>query len=219
MPDIVLAADPSRPTGSANSRRLRHGGRIPAVVYGHGIEATSVSVDARSLRSALSTSAGQNVVLELDVDGTHHMAMAKVVDHHPVRHTISHVDFLVINRNEKVTADVPIVLTGTAEAVHRDNGTIDQVLHTITVTMLPNEIPDQIEADISALEVGDSVRVADLPLPRGVTTEIDPETAVAMAAHAVVVEAEPTAEGAGGEEEAAGGESTEAAAAGGSEES
>ena len=218
MPDIVLVADSSRPTGSANSRRLRHSGRIPAVVYGHGIDSTSVSVDARSLRSALSTSAGQNVVLELDVDGTHHMAMAKVVDHHPVRHTISHVDFLVVDRNEKVTADVRIALTGTADAVHREGGTIDQVLHSITVTMLPNEIPDQIEADISGLEVGDSIRVADLPLPRGVTTEVDPETAVAMAAHATVAEPEVVAEGAA-EEGAAGGETADAAAAGGSEES
>ena len=107
MPDIVLVADTKRPTGSRESRRLRHTGRIPAVVYGHGLTAVPVSVDARALRSALSTSAGRNAVFELDVDGTHHLAMAKVVDHHPVRHTIAHVDFLVIDRNERVTADVP----------------------------------------------------------------------------------------------------------------
>ncbi|MHB8467366.1 MAG: 50S ribosomal protein L25 [Acidimicrobiales bacterium] len=216
MPDIVLVADTSRPTGSANSRRLRHHGRIPAVVYGHGIASTPVSVEARALRSALSTSAGQNVVFELDVDGTHHLAMAKVVDHHPVRHTISHVDFLVVNRDVKVTADVRIALVGVAEAVNREGGVVDQMLHTITVSMLPSDIPDQLEADISNLEVGGVVRVSDLVLPRGVTTEVDLETPVVMAAHAVVLEEPVAAEAAASEE---GTEAGDAAASGEASES
>ncbi|GAC1312324.1 MAG: 50S ribosomal protein L25/general stress protein Ctc [Acidimicrobiales bacterium] len=184
MPDIVLAADSKRSTGSSNSRRLRHTGRVPAVVYGHGIDPTSVSVDARQLRSALSTSAGANVVLELDIEGTHHMAMAKVIDHHPVRHTIAHVDFLVVNRNEKVTADVPLVLVGEAEAVKRDGGVVDQTMHTITLTMLPGQIPDSIEVDITDLEPGGFVRIGELELPKGVETDLDPETPVVGAAHA-----------------------------------
>lgn len=184
MPDIVLAADSKRSTGSANSRRLRHTGRVPAVVYGHGLEPTSISVDGRQLRSALSTSAGTNVVLELDIDGTHHMAMAKVIDHHPVRHTIAHVDFLVINRDEKVTADVPLTLIGEAEAVKRDGGVVDQTMHTIPLTMLPSQIPDEIEVDITDLEPGGFVRIGDLKLPAGVETDLDPETPVVGAAHA-----------------------------------
>ena len=184
MPDIVLAADSKRLTGSSNSRRLRHTGRVPAVVYGHGLDPTSISVDARQLRSALSTSAGTNVVLELDIDGTHHMAMAKVIDHHPVRHTIAHVDFLVINRDEKVSADVPLTLIGEAEAVKRDGGVVDQTMHTIPLTMLPSQIPDEIEVDITDLEPGGFVRIGDLKLPAGVETDLDPETPVVGAAHA-----------------------------------
>ena len=184
MPDIVLAADSKRLTGSSNSRRLRHTGRVPAVVYGHGLDPTSISVDARQLRSALSTSAGTNVVLELDIDGTHHMAMAKVIDHHPVRHTIAHVDFLVINRDEKVSADVPLTLVGEAEAVKRDGGVVDQTMHTIPLTMLPSQIPDEIEVDITDLEPGGFVRIGDLKLPAGVETDLDPETPVVGAAHA-----------------------------------
>jgi large subunit ribosomal protein L25 len=193
VPDIVLTADTTRPTGSANSRRLRHTGRVPAVVYGHGVQSTAISVDARALRSALSTAAGQNAVFELDVDGTHHLAMAKVVDHHPVRHTIAHVDFIVINRNEKVTADVPLTVEGEAEAVRVDGGVVDQVLYTLSVTMLPNQIPDAIAVDISDLAPGGAIRVSDLTLPAGVTTEIDPETAVVMAALSAVLEEEPVA--------------------------
>jgi len=188
MPDLVLAADTDRLLGSRNSRRLRHTGRIPAVVYGHGISSTAVSVDARALRSALSTTAGANAVFELDVNGEHHLAMAKVIDRHPVRHTIAHVDFLVVNRNEKVTADVPITIVGESEAVHQDGGVIEQVLYALTVSMLPSQIPDAIEVDVSAMETGDALRVADLVLPAGVTTEVDPETSVVNAAHATVVE-------------------------------
>lgn len=184
MPDIVLAADTSRPLGTRSSRRLRHHGRIPAVVYGHGMTATPVSVDARALRAALSTPAGRNAVFELDVDGTHHLAMAKVVDHHPVRHTIAHVDFLVIDRNEQVTAEVRIALTGEAEAVARDGGRVEQVLHSLTVTMLPGAIPDAITVDVSGLEPGGTIRVADLALPSGVTTHIDADAPVVSATQA-----------------------------------
>jgi large subunit ribosomal protein L25 len=222
VPDIVLVADTSRPTGSANSRRLRHEGHVPAVVYGHGIESTPVSVEGRALRTALSTSAGQNVVFELDIDGTHHLAMAKVVDHHPVRHTISHVDFLVVNRNEKVTADVPVVLVGTADAVNREGGVVDQLVHTVTVTMLPNDIPDQIEADISSLEVGGFIRLSELVMPRGVTTELDVETPIVAGVHAVVLEepeaAAPAEEGEAGAEAAAPAEGDAGSSEGGSSE-
>lgn len=184
MPDIVLAADAHRLTGSANARRLRHTGRVPAVVYGHGMQATSVSVDARLLRAALSTSAGHNVVLELEVDGDRHMAMAKMIDHHPVRHTISHVDFLVVNRNETVTADVPVTLVGEALAVVHADGVVEQVLQTISLQMLPSRIPDAVEVDIAELEPGGAIRVGDLRLPAGVSTDLDPDSPVVTAAHA-----------------------------------
>jgi large subunit ribosomal protein L25 len=190
LPDIVLVADTNRPTGSANSRRLRHHGRIPAVVYGHGIASTPISVDSRALRAALSTPAGRNAVFELDVDGTHHLAMAKVVDHHPVRHTIAHVDFLVINRDETVTADVPVTLVGDADAVTRDGGAVEQVLHALTLSMLPGSIPDAITVDISDLQPGGTLRVSDIALPAGVTTGVDGETPVVSATLAATVEAE-----------------------------
>lgn len=193
MPDIVLAADTTRLTGSRNSRRLRHTGRIPAVVYGHGVDSTAVSVDARALRSALSTSAGQNAVFELDIDGTHHLAMAKVVDHHPIRRTVAHVDFLVVNRDEKVTADVPVVVVGESEAVKFDGGIIEQLVHALTVSMLPSRIPDAIELDITNLGPGDYVRVGELTLPAGVTTDVDPETIVVHAAHAAELATEEAA--------------------------
>jgi large subunit ribosomal protein L25 len=196
VPDIVLVADTTRPLGSANARRLRHHGRIPAVVYGHGVSSTPVSVDARALRAALSTPAGQNVVLELQIDGDNHLAMAKVVDHHPVRHTIAHVDFLVVSRDVKVTTDVPITLVGDAILVTREGGNVEQLLHSISLSMLPSQIPDAIELNVDGLEIGGLLRVSDLVLPDGVTTEVDPESPVVTgsAARVVVEEAAPEAE-------------------------
>ena len=188
MPEIVLVADTQRPIGSSNARRLRRSGRIPAVVYGHSVQTTSVSVEARALRAALSTSAGNIVVLELDLEGVHHLAMAKVVDHHPVRHTIAHVDFLVVDRNERVTADIPVTLVGEAEAVKRDGGTVEQLIHAVTLSMLPGSIPDAITVDVTDLEPGGFIRVGDLTLPSGVSTDLDAETPVVTAAHAVQVE-------------------------------
>ena len=206
MPDIKLVAETGRTRGSAPSRRMRHDGHIPAVVYGHGIEATAITVDGRALRSVLSTSAGLNVVLELDIDGAQHLAMAKDVQRHPVRGTVAHVDFLVVNRDEKVTVDVPVVLVGEATEVNMASGTVDHLLFNLTVHTTPASIPERLEADISGLTIGSTVRVGDLSLPAGVTTDVDPETVVAsgqaakseaaMAAAEGVTEAAP-AEGAG----------------------
>jgi large subunit ribosomal protein L25 len=162
-----------------------------------------VSVDARALRAALSTDAGLNAVFEIDVDGAHHLAMAKVVDHHPVRHTIAHVDFLVVNRNEKVTADVPLVIVGESEALKREGGGVEQVLYALTVSMLPNDIPTAIEIDISGLEPGGAIRLADISLPHGVTTELDPDVSIVHATHAVSAEPEAGEEAGGAAEDAA----------------
>src|ERR1700760_3994671 len=96
MAEITLVADPGRPTGSAASRRLRAAGRIPAVGYGHGGAGTSVSVDGRDLRHALSGEAGLNQLLSLKVGSDTHLALARAVQRHPVRHTVLHVDFQIV---------------------------------------------------------------------------------------------------------------------------
>jgi large subunit ribosomal protein L25 len=179
MPELKLLAETGRPSGSAAARRLRHEGRIPGVVYGHGITATPVSVDARALRAVLSTKAGQNAVIELELAGAQHLAMAKDVQRHPVRGTVAHIDFVVVNRNEVVTVDVPVNLVGEATEVNLAGGTVEHQLFALTVHTTPDRIPDALEADISGLTIGNSVRVGDLKLPNGVRTDVDPEVVVA----------------------------------------
>lgn len=198
MPDTTLRAATGRGTGSSEARRLRRQGQIPAVVYGHGVEAVAVAVPGRELRLALNSDAGINAVLDLDVDGRHYTAMAREIQRHPVRGTVQHVDFQVVDPDEEVTADVQVVLVGEAvELVHAD-GAVDQQLFTLTVRAKPSDIPTSIEVDQSGLTVGSSIRVGEVALPAGVATDMDPDMALAIGVPPrVQTRAESAAEGAG----------------------
>jgi large subunit ribosomal protein L25 len=221
MEEVALAAEPGRTTGSAAARRLRTAGKIPAVVYGHGIDPQSVAVDGRSLRLALSREAGLNALINLDVGGTQHLAMARQLQRDPVRGTVAHVDFVIVRRDEVVTAEVPVHLLGEAEKVQRADGLVEQQVFSLTVQATPANIPAAIEVDISGLDIGDVIRVGDLPLPSGVATELDPEEPVVagqasrVAADIEAVEAEAAEEaGVPAEEVAAEGAAAAAGAAG-----
>ncbi|HZU71440.1 MAG TPA: 50S ribosomal protein L25 [Acidimicrobiales bacterium] len=208
MPEITIAADARPAAGTRASGRLRAAGKVPGVIYGHGTHPISVAVDGRELRGALSTDAGLNALLALKIDGTTHLTMAREIQRHPVRGTVLHVDFQIVRRDEVMSADVPLALVGEAEAVHRADGVVDQQMHSLTIRAVPDRIPHSIEIDISGLEVGTTIRVADLSLPSGVSTEVDPE-------QAVVVGQPPQAgaEAAAIEEEAAAAEAEAAATA------
>jgi large subunit ribosomal protein L25 len=225
MAEVTLIAEPGRPIGSAASRRLRASGRIPAVVYGHGRSGTAVSVDARDLRHALSGTAGLNQLLSLQVGPETHLALARSLQRHPVRHTVVHVDFLIVRRDEVITADVPILLVGEAKAVEQDQGIVEQQLTSLAINATPDRIPPHLEVDISGLAVGDTVRVSDLSLPSGVTTDVSPDEPVVLAtvsraAIALEEEEAAAAEGAAAEAPAAGaGAEGAAPPAGGARES
>jgi large subunit ribosomal protein L25 len=159
------------------------------------MEPLAVSVGARDLRTALLH--GSNQVLTLEVGKDRHMVLARQLQRHPVRHTVSHVDFQVVRSGEVVSAEVPVVLVGTASQVEMAHGVVEHVLSTLTVHTTPGQIPSEVEADVSALEVGGAVRVRDLLLPEGVTTDVDPDEAVVIAT--VTRAAAAGAEGEGGE--------------------
>jgi large subunit ribosomal protein L25 len=182
------------------------------------MDGLSVSVDGRELRHALSGGSGSNQLLSLKIGTETHLALARVLQRHPVRHTVVHVDFQVVRRDEVISAEVPIILTGEARHVEMDQGILEQPLMLLTVNATPSLIPNNIEVDISGLSVGDSIRVSDLPLPSGVTTDVDPEEIVVIASgtRAATEAGEPSAEGA---EEAASGGGDAAQANASSEES
>jgi large subunit ribosomal protein L25 len=202
MREVSLAADTRRHTGSSESRRLRAAGKVPAVLYGHGMDPQSLVVDARELRIALSQEAGVNALVSLDVNGSRHLAMARQLQRHPVRGSVDHVDFVIVRRDEVVSAEVPIHLVGEASEVTRYDGLIEQQLFTLVVQATPADIPPHFEVDISTMAVGDTFRVGDLRLPTGVTTEVDAEEPIVLAT-ASTLAAEIAAEDAAAAEEAA----------------
>jgi len=181
MAEITLVAETGREPGSAVARRLRREGKVPAVVYGHGIDPVAIAVDGRQLRHALTGDAGLNALVNLKVADTDHLTMARVLQRHPVRGTVVHVDFQVVRRDEIVQADVPIHLVGEAKSVQSEGGVVDHSLVSLSVLATPARIPHAIEVDISGLTIGDAVRVGDLQLPAGVTTEVDPDEPVVSA--------------------------------------
>lgn len=190
MPEISLEAQAGRPTGSRASGRLRAAGRIPGIVYGHGIEPIPVAVDARALRSALTTEAGLNAVLDLKLDGDSHLTVARDVQRDPVRGTVVHVDFQIVRRDEVISADVPVHLSGEPTELHRADGVVDHQLFTLTVNATPGRVPNAIEVDVTHLAVGDTIRVGDLRLPEGVSTDVDPEGPVVVGQPPQVTEAD-----------------------------
>lgn len=182
MSEVTLVAKPRETKGGTRAAgRLRAGDMIPAVVYGRGSDPRSVAVARRELRQVLTGDAGMNALITLDVDGDSLLALVREVQRHPVRNNVTHVDFILVSRDEVVTVEVPIVLEGEAIKVLRHDGTVDQQLFTLTMQAKPGQIPNELTLDISGLDVGDTIRVSDLTLPAGATTEIDGDEAVLVA--------------------------------------
>ena len=179
--EVRLTASPRTASGSRSAGRLRREGLVPAVVYGHGADPKSVSVVHRELRAALSGEAGSNALLDLQVEGEAVLALVKDMQRDAVRNEVIHVDFIRVSRDEAVTVEVPIHLEGEASEVTAGGGTLDQQLFNLTVTATPGDIPSGLTYDVSEMTIGDSVRVGDLSLPAGVTTDVDPEEPVAVA--------------------------------------
>jgi large subunit ribosomal protein L25 len=205
--DIVLVAETGRSTGSAASRRLRANGKVPAVLYGRGAEPAPITVDWRDLRGALTTDKGLNALLTVQVGRKKTKAIVKELQRHPVRRDVLHVDFLAVDVDVAIATDVPIVLEGEATLVLREQGVVDQVMNAIVVHAKPDAIPGHLAVDVSELEIGHTITVADLALPEGVTTEVDPEETIVTAkltSLALAEEEEGDEEGEEGEEGAEG---------------
>jgi large subunit ribosomal protein L25 len=181
MPTPLIATT-GRQTGSPSSRRLRAESKIPGVVYGHGMTPLSVSVDRRELRVAVSGAAGTNTVLDLTVDGpdgkTVYPAIIKELQRHPVRRTVTHIDFLQVNLDEEITVSVPLRLEGEATNVLNNNGLVDPAVDAIEVLTTPRNIPDEFVIDVSEMTMDTVIRLGDVPMPAGVTATGDPESPV-----------------------------------------
>ena len=202
--DVSLTAELGRTTGTRPSKRLRAEGKVPAVVYGMGTEPTSITVDWKELRRVLTTEAGLNALIDLHVGDEANLTVIKDMQRDPVRRNVTHVDFMMIDRNVAMDFDIPVVVGGDLSKLEHEKGMADQLLYTLTVKAKPGSIPTQIDVDASELGIGDQIKVGDLQLGAGVETELDPETVIV---HGVVTrsgvegegEGDESAEGEGGE--------------------
>jgi large subunit ribosomal protein L25 len=178
--DLVLVAETGRETGTRPSRRMRREGNVPATLYGLGKDAETIAVAWRELRRVLTTEAGVNAFIHLEVDGRRQATLVKEIQRHPVRRDVIHVDFLRVDPKKTLDVEVSIELTGEAEAVIRAGGIVQQLLHSLVVSTRPDNIPNSLELDISEMTIDGDLRVRDLVLPAGVTTDADPDDVVAQ---------------------------------------
>jgi large subunit ribosomal protein L25 len=208
MPDITLATEKRTELGSRPSGRLRRQGKVPAVVYGLDTDSVSITVPARELQHILAGESGANTLISLEVDGESVLTLARQIHRHPTRGELVHVDFIRISRDIAVSAEIPVHLLGEPTGV-RDGGLLEQLLFNLTVEAMPGNIPVSIEMDVTALAIGDQLRVEDLPLPVGVVTHAESDFVIAqVAAPRIATEAEEGEEGELGEGEAGEGEGT-----------
>jgi large subunit ribosomal protein L25 len=179
MGTVKLNAKLREEAGKGPSRRDRSAGMVPAVLYGEEEAARHILLDYKEFYPVIHTAAGGNVIIDLAIEWAHSAdckAIIKEIQYHPVRRDILHVDFQHISMNKEITVLVPVEAVGTPEGVKK-GGILEMIHREVEVTCLPANIPDVIELDVSALEVGDSLQVGDLKVTDAEITD-DPEATV-----------------------------------------
>ena len=190
--------------GKGAARQLRSRGQVPAVIYGHGREPLSLSLNARDLDKMLGNIQAESTVIDITVNGQTAKTLIREIQRHPIKRQILHVDFQALVAGEKVTVSIPILLIGTAEGVKLEGGVLDQTLRELEIEVDPSNIPDHVELDVTNMVIGDSLHVSDIKVPDGVEIVDDPETSVAvLAAPRAVIEETPAAEAVEGAPDAA----------------
>ena len=201
MAENTLTAEQRSETGKGIARRLRAEGRIPAVLYGRGAEAQSLSVDSRELDQLLRASgAGRNTLIDLQVAGQASLVLVKDLHREPVRGGFMHADFYAIDRDQRVEVKVPLHFVGKAPGIDF-GGILDHPVRELDITCLVTAIPESIEADMSSLELGDALHVRDIPVPDTLEVVTDGEMTVAICVAPRAAEEEETPEEAAAEVE------------------
>ncbi|HJT80067.1 MAG TPA: 50S ribosomal protein L25 [Chthoniobacterales bacterium] len=189
---VKIKAEPRKETGRSAVRKMKARGVIPAVVYGGKEKPQPLQVSARDVDVMLSHASGENILVELEIGGESRAALVQEVQHAPVGNNVLHIDFHAVSMDETLEAEVPVEPLGVANGVKNFGGLLEQSLRTLTVECLPRDLPDRITVDVSALNIGDSIHVRDIPLPQGVATKTQPDL-TAFSVLAPAVEEEPAA--------------------------
>jgi large subunit ribosomal protein L25 len=195
---VSLSARPRSESGRNAVKRVRARGSVPAVIYGQKTSPANLEVSHRELEALLSHSVGENILVELQIeDGAKkstQLSLIQEVQHHPIARTILHVDFQAVSATEEITADVTVEPVGEADGVKNFGGLLEQSIRSIEVRCLPQNLPELLSVDVSALKVGEALHIRDLKLPAGVTATADPDLTVFIVAEPTVATAAATTE-------------------------
>jgi large subunit ribosomal protein L25 len=190
--DKNVEAKPRVGGGKNDARRLRAGGMIPAVVYGAGQDAQPITVDPKQMRRILNSATGHNTIFDLSIDGQAAKVMIVDWQYEPIKSALLHVDMKRIAMDKVLRVRVPVVMSGEAPGVKLQGGILEQMLREVEVECLPGDIPGHLDADVSKLEFGQTVRVSDLVHDGKLKFITDENQAVAhVTAVKEVVEAAP----------------------------
>ncbi len=173
MQKIELEAKIRENTGTSRSRVARLAGLVPAIVCGKGVQSIPLEIDSKKFMKILSSKAGRNVIITLNITGNDKKQSIPVLTHEvqtdPISDNIIHVDFYKIKMEEEIRTKVPVILMGEPIGVKLDEGILVHGLREIEIKCLPTNIPDKFEADISKLKIGNNLHVSDLKVEKGVT--------------------------------------------------
>lgn len=164
--------------GKGLARKLRRSGEIPAIAYGHGRDAQSLSVNAHELQVLLSKINPENTLIELNVENAKpSMALIREIQQHPSRPFIQHIDFFMVKAGEKLHVAVPVRILGSPIGVRENGGILQESMHELTVECLPKDIPTAVEVDVENLDLGQSIHVSAVSVANG-TILNDPELVI-----------------------------------------
>ncbi|MFO1460597.1 MAG: 50S ribosomal protein L25 [Verrucomicrobiota bacterium] len=209
MKSIALSANSRSLFRRKGSRKVRAGGRIPAVIYGRHNPPQSLELDAKEFELIVHKAHSEIILVDLTVTGDTkpaRLAIVQDVQHHPLTGATLHVDLHEVKADEKVTIEVPVEAIGVPEGVKNGGGTLEHVRFRLKVRCLPKDLPDHINVDVSALKVGDTLHIGEIAAPEGVELLGDKKIPVFAVAAPVAAEAETAATPAEGAEAAAAGE-------------
>ena len=161
----TLTATPRTRSGKGVARSLRRGGKIPAVIYGRGREAEAIELDTGALTRLLTQISAATTIVDVTVEGrTPVKALIREIQRDPIRPAdIIHLDLYEVHADQKITVEVPVKLIGTPDGVKNFGGVLDHIMHEMEIKVLPADIPEHIDVDVSALAIGQSIHVGDLP--------------------------------------------------------
>ena len=163
-----LQAAPRARSGTGRLKQMRREGWVPSVIYGKGTENINLKVDAKTFTELLAHSSSENILVNLDIEGHGvRLAFLQSVQHDSLSGITLHADFRAIDENTAITAHIPTHLNGESIGV-KAGGLVEQYVHAIEITCLPNDLPETIEVDISAMEIGASLHIGDIKFPSGV---------------------------------------------------